>query len=244
VILKLKSILIPELQSIQKVGDIEFKVIYSRRRTLGISVLPDASVIVRVPYRTSAKTITRIVGEKSFWIIKHRDNYRNRENIKSSRSYSNGSSHLFRGDESILNIQKSRKPYIIFNGSSIEMGLELNNNEQSIKKLLYKGYKEEAIKHLPVIVDRILEKYADQKFKPTGLVIRSMKRRWGSCSNRGRITLSTELIKLSDIFIEYVILHELCHLRHHNHGPRYYELLSELYPDWKNARRDMKVFIR
>jgi predicted metal-dependent hydrolase len=242
--LKLKSILIPDLQSFQKVGDIEFKVIYSGRRTLGISVLPDASVIVRVPYRTSAKTIIRIVEEKSLWIIKHRDNYRNRDTIKSVRSYSNGSAHLFRGNESILSIQKSRKPYVSFNGSSIEMGLYMNNNELSIKKLLYKGYKDEAIKQLPVILNRILEQHADQKFKPTGLVIRSMKRRWGSCSNRGKITLSTELIKLSDIFIEYVILHELCHLRQHNHGPKYYELLSELYPDWSKVRKEMKVFMQ
>lgn len=240
----MKSILIPDLQSIQKVRDIEFKVIYSSRRTLGISVLPDASVIVRVPYRTSAKTIARIVGEKSHWIIKHRDIYRNRESIKSDRSYSNGSAHLFRGNESILNIQKSRRPYIIFNGNSIEMGLDLNNNEQLIKKLLYKGYKDEAIKHLPLILDRILEKHADQKFTPTGLVIRSMKRRWGSCSIRGKITLSTELIKLSDSFIEYVVLHELCHLRHHNHGPRYYELLSDLYPDWRIVRKEMKGYVR
>jgi len=242
--LKLKSILITDLQSLQRVGNIDFKVIYSRRRTLGISVLPDTSVIVRVPYRTSAKTITRIVEEKSSWIIKHRDNYRNREIIKSGRSYSNGSAHLFRGNESILNIQKSTKPYISFNGSSIEMGLDMNNNEQLIKKLLYIGYKDEAIKHLPVILNRILEQYADQKFKPTGLVIRSMKRRWGSCSNRGKITLSTELIKLADIYIEYVVIHELCHLKQHNHGPKYYELLSELYPDWKKVKKEMKVFIQ
>lgn len=233
----------PDLQKLQRAGDIEFKIIYSGRRTLGISVLPDASVIVRVPYGTSAKTITGIIEEKSLWIIKHRDKYRNGENVRYSRSYSNGSSHPFRGIEFILNIQKSRKPYIHFNGSSIEMGLEMDNNEAEIKKLLYKGYKNEAVRHLPIILNKILEQHGDQMFKPTGLVIRSMKKRWGSCSNRGKITLSTELIKLSDTFTEYVILHELCHLRHHNHGPKYYELLTEVYPYWKNVRKELKKFI-
>ncbi|HCU21026.1 MAG TPA: M48 family peptidase, partial [Bacteroidales bacterium] len=67
--------------------------------------------------------------------------------------------------------------------------------------------------------------------------------RWGSCSNKGKITLSSELIRLSDRYIEYVIVHELCHLKQHNHGPKYYGLLSELYPDWKRARKEMKAYI-
>ena len=80
-------------------------------------------------------------------------------------------------------------------------------------------------------------------FKPTGLVIRTMKSRWGSCSRKGIITLSTELIKLPDIYIEYVIIHELCHLKHHNHGKEYYILLSELFPDWKKVRKDLREYI-
>ena len=60
----------------ENIEGIEFKVFYSGRRTLGISVLPDSSVIVRVPYLTSFKTISRIVQEKSTWIKKHRDSYK------------------------------------------------------------------------------------------------------------------------------------------------------------------------
>ena len=67
--------------------------------------------------------------------------------------------------------------------------------------------------------------------------------RWGSCSRKGLITLSTELIKLPDIYIEYVIIHELCHLKHHNHGKEYYNLLSELFPDWKKVRKDLREYI-
>jgi predicted metal-dependent hydrolase len=245
--MKLKSMKISTFKNIistGKTGDIEFKVTYSGRRSIGISVLPDASVVVRVPRRTSIKTITRIVREKSAWIIKHRDNYRNCMNFKSDRSYSDASAHLYRGKELILNIEKSRRTYVIFRECSIEMGLEMNENEQSVKKLLYKGYKEEAVRHLPVIFNRILEKLADQMFKPTALVVRTMRRRWGSCSNRGKITLSTELIKLDNIYIEYVIIHELCHLKQHNHGPKYYDLLSELFPEWKRVRKEMRGFVR
>jgi predicted metal-dependent hydrolase len=226
-----------------KVGSIEFAVKFSRRRTLGISVLADSSVIVRVPYRTSKKTIIRMVEEKSAWIIKHRDNFKKNRHNRPVRSYTNGSSLLFRGDSYILNISKSRKKYVKFNGDSIDIGLEKTDDEISVRKLLQKAYKIEAIEHIPILFNDILEKHGNYGFKPTGLVIRSMKRRWGSCSNKGKITLSSELIRLSNKFIEYVIVHELCHLRHHNHGPRFYELLSELYPEWKDVRKEIKELI-
>lgn len=224
--------------------DIEFAVVYSGRRTLGISVLPDSSVVVRVPFRTSEKTINRIVQEKAAWIIKHRDNYRKRGNGKITRSYLNGESHLFRGNESVLKIEITKKRFVLFFDSTIQIGLEKENDEKAVKSLLYKGYKTEAARIFPELMEAALIKHENQSFKPTGLIIRSMKRRWGSCSNKGVITLSTELIKLPDLYIEYVIIHELCHLKHHNHGIGFYKLLSELFPEWKSVRKNLRQYIQ
>jgi hypothetical protein len=222
---------------------IEFMVLYSARRTLGISVLPDSSVIVRVPYLTSKKTINRIVKEKSSWIIKHRDGYAGKKSTP-QRTFTDGEIHFFRGNECILRIEKSSKPYIRFQDGLIGLGLDRTGDTGSIKRLLYKGYKNEALKVFPRMLDKALIDYNVQSFKPAGLKIRTMKRRWGSCSNKGIITLSTELIKLPDRLIEYVIVHELCHLKHHNHGARYYKLLSELFPDWKQVRKELRENIR
>jgi hypothetical protein len=224
--------------------NIDFRVIYSARRSLGISVLPDSTVVVRVPYRTSRKTINRIVQEKAAWIIKHRDSYSNQDKSKLNRLYSIGEKHLFRGNESVLKIEKSSKNFIRFNDGVIELGLDKTDDPGAVKRLLYSGYKDEAMAVFPLLLSSVIKKYEDQMFKPSGLIIRSMKRRWGSCSNRGLITLSTELIKLPDTFIEYVILHELCHLKHHNHGAAYYNLLSELFPDWKELRKELRKYIR
>ncbi|HPT20866.1 MAG TPA: SprT family zinc-dependent metalloprotease [Bacteroidales bacterium] len=226
-----------------KIEDIEFKVIYSRRRTLGISVLPDSSVIVRVPYLTSSNTINRVVSSKADWIIKHRDSYREKGKSRLSRSYENGQTHLFHGNESVLKIEQSGRSYIRFYDSTIELGLRNTDDAKAVKRLLYNGYKKEASALFPEMLNKALTKYDKQMFKPSGLIIRTMRRRWGSCSNRGIITLSTELIKLPDHCIEYVIVHELCHLKHHNHGAGYYKLLSELFPEWKKVKNDMKKYI-
>lgn len=224
------------------IDGIEVKVIYSGRRTLGISVLPDSSVIVRVPNLTSFKTISRIVGEKSDWIIKHRDRYKEKGKSKLTRLYVTGESHLFRGNEYVLKIEKSGKAYVRFYFGIIELGLDKTDNPGVIKWLLYQGYKNEAQNVFPGILTMVLKKHEAQMFKPSGLIIRTMKRRWGSCSNKGIITLSTELIKLPDLFIEYVIIHELCHLKHHNHGTGFYKLLSELFPDWKQVRKNLRKY--
>jgi hypothetical protein len=207
-------------------------------------VLPDSSVIVRVPYLTSLKTISRIVNEKYSWVLKHRDNYRKLDNSPVKKSYTFGETHLLHGNQSVLKIEKSGKSYVRFYDNTIELGTEKTDDTLVIRKLLYKGYKAEALKYFPELFNKVLRDHENQMFKPAGLVIRTMKRRWGSCSNKGVITLSTELIKLSDVYIEYVIIHELCHLKHHNHGPQFYKLLSEVFPEWKTVRKELRKYVQ
>lgn len=225
-----------------EVQTIKYKVVYSGRRTLAISILPDASVIVRVPYRTSDKTIQKLVSNKSSWILKHTNNFRIERGKRQALSYTDGSIHLFRGAEILLKTDNSPRPYYRINEGSIELGLTNHGDQAMVKALLYRAYKDQAAVVFPQIMDRILQKFGSYGFSPRELTIRTMKRRWGSCSNKGKITLNTELVKLSDKYIEYVIIHELCHLRHHNHGEGFYRLLSELFPDWKNARQELKKF--
>lgn len=231
-------------KSTHRIEDIEFTVIYSRRRTLAIFIKPDASVTVRVPHLTTYKTICMVVNEKAEWIRKHRAYYAGNHNNTSPKSYSEGENHLFRGNPFELKIEQSKKSYILFSDDKIVVGLSKTGNSKEIKKVLYAGYKKEAEKILPDFLQTITLRFKEYGLNPSKLIIRTMKRRWGSCSNKGVITLSTELIKLSDIYIEYVIIHELCHLKHHNHGTGYYKLLTELFPDWKQIRKEMKKYIQ
>ena len=223
--------------------DIEYKVIYSSRRTLGITVLPDSSVVVRVPYLTSRQTINKIVQQKAGWITKHRDNYRNIQHLRHDQYYVNGEMHLFRGRKLILEVERSPNPFVRFSIDRIEIGLPDPHDKAAVRRLIYKGLKKQAMIVIPEIFSNVMIRFDTQQFKPTGIIIRTMKRRWGSCSTKGIITLSTELIKLSDKYIEYVILHELCHLKHHDHSAGYYQLLSSLSPDWKIIRDELKKHV-
>ena len=185
-----------------------------------------------------------VLSRKSLpWIIKHRDSYRRKEKKKLNSSLTAGEKQLFRGKECVLNIFQSKKQVVRFNENTIEIGVDKVDDQLAIRRLLYTGYKTEASVIYPEMLNKALKIHENQMFKPIGLIIRTMKSRWGSCSRKGMITLSTELIKLPDIYIEYVIIHELCHLKHHNHGKEYYNLLSELFPDWKKVRKDLREYI-
>jgi predicted metal-dependent hydrolase len=218
---------------------ITFKVVRSARRTLCISIQKDGSVLVRAPYLTSLNSIEKLVKEKASWIIKHSQNMSSRSEA-GRKTYSHGELHLFRGKESPLRISRSEKAFCHFHNDSIELGLIDPSSSQKIKALLSRGYIIEAKKVFPGIMNRMLIRYSEYGFKPESLSIRSMKSRWGSCSGKGRITLNSELIRLPDLYIEYVIAHELCHLKHHNHGSGFYNLLSELFPEWKEVRKRLK----
>ena len=116
-----------------------------------------------------------------------------------------------------------------------------NRGSRSYKKSLDSWYRSRA--------DEVFNKYLSislkvakrhgVKTKPK-LMIRDMRTRWGSCSNSGRVTLNLKLIQAPVHCIEYVIMHELCHLVHLNHSSEFYNLLNVCMPDWKKRKKILK----
>jgi predicted metal-dependent hydrolase len=74
------------------------------------------------------------------------------------------------------------------------------------------------------------------------VVVRQMRSRWGSCTARGKITLNLKLVMVPRQLIDYVIVHELCHLAEHNHSKGFYTLLSRVMPDWEERREKLERF--
>ena len=217
-----------------------YKIVYSKRRSLAIIVSPDSGVIVRAPFRTSLRTIERFVQAKSAWIDKHLDR---QNNIKSlNTEFSDGMTVLYHGKELRLKIIPSKDRGVLISENTILLRIKESDDKVKTERVYKDWFMKEATISIGRKFNELLFKYGNYHFTPSALSIRAMKRRWGSCSSKGKITINAELIKLSDIFTEYVILHELCHLRYHNHSGDYYRLLAEVFPEWKAVRKRLKTF--
>ena len=224
-------------------NEFTYKVIFSGRRSISIIVSPDKGVTVRAPYRTSLKTIERFVGEKTDWIRKHLVNHSDLTRINHNKKYIEGEIHFLRGMEYRLVVTESAKQFVTQHDDIIEVGLLSIDNSNKIKVLLAKWYKLKAVEIFREKIEDTCRKYNEYNFNPSGFSVKFMKSRWGSCSSKGKITLNAELIKLDDRFSDYVIIHELCHLKYHNHGKDFYKLLLALVPDYKLIRKELRKFI-
>jgi len=223
--------------------EIKYNVVFSRRRTISIIISPDRTVTVRAPLRASLKTIRKFVDDKSSWINKHLNSNPGISLTDPAKKYTDGESHLFLGKEYTLRKIESASPFARLSYNVIEIGQDDINDIDKTKRILNRWYAGKAVEILDGKLKEILRRYEDYKFSPSGLVVKPLRSRWGSCTSKGKITLNSELVKLNEVLIDYVIIHELCHLKHHNHGNKYYRLLGELVPDYKAVRKELRRYI-
>ena len=94
-------------------------------------------------------------------------------------------------------------------------------------------YKNHAEKRFERGLNQALSLFLKYDIGSPPLVIQRMAKRWGSCTPKGKIILNPEIIKAPSRCIDYVVIHELCHLVHHHHGKQFYELQTKVMPDWK-----------
>lgn len=224
-------------------NEIKYDVIYSDRKTISLIVSPDKGVIVRAPYRTSVATIHNFVIEKESWIRKHLEKLSGLTKLSSGKRYEDSEGHLLLGKEYRLRIVVSPEYYVRLFDETIEVGTKEPGDKVLIKAMLHRFYLRQAKIYLSNRFSELISRYSEQGFHVTGLVVKPIRSRWGSCSSRGRITLSSELVKLDPVYSDYVIIHELCHLKHHNHGKEFYRLLGELFPAYGSVRRDLRQYI-
>ena len=212
---------------------------------MGISISPDSGIVARVPYRTGEKEIERMIHDKAVWIRRILNKHKSLLKLDENKSFTDHGSVLLMGKEHFLKLIPSDRYYIRkSDDSTIEAGISGHNDPEIMKAMLESWYKIIARKTFNRMFHDLLLKYKRYNFQPTAFSVRKMKKRWGSCTINGRIGISADLIRLDMIYAEYVIIHELCHLRNHNHGKEFYKLLSELFPEWKSVRQELMKIIR
>lgn len=219
-------------------GEIVFVLERSARRTVSISIRRDGSVLVRAPMKAPASEIEAFVRTKAKWILKHSKRLTERFE-KEKRDFTDGEMHYYLGRPIPLKISRTGRNRISMTNESIEIETAQEWNPEYGRKLLDALFRKKAMEVFGHRMALLIEKHSRLNFRPTGLKVRTTVSRWGSCSANGSITLSSNLLKKRIELIDYVILHELCHLRHRNHGPGFYKLLEEVCPEYRTLKKEI-----
>jgi predicted metal-dependent hydrolase len=217
--------------------EIVFTLRFRERKTLGITVHPDRSTEVNAPIGSTLEKIEDKVRKRASWILKQQDHFLSFEPRNTVRKYVSGESHYYLGRQYQLLVIHSDEEDVKLTGAHIEVR---TNDKSNAEKLLHDWYLEKAKKWFDGIAQPLVDGFQKYKVAPSKLEIRKMKHRWGSCSTNGRILLNPELIKAPKACIEYVIIHELCHLVHRDHTKAFFDLQQKEFPEWKKWKNKLE----
>lgn len=216
---------------------IDYQIEYSERKTLGITVTPDMDVLVKAPNDSTITKIEEKLKKKAPWIIKQQSFFLAYHPKTTERKYISGETHLFLGRQYLLKVEENEKESVKLKGKFIEVKTP---DKTKVKQLLNNWYLEHARSKFHATALPLIEKFKKYKVEPSSIVLREMPTRWGSCTPKGKIILNPELIKAPKGCIEYVIVHELCHLIHHDHTQKFMDLQTKEMKDWEKWKTKLE----
>lgn len=200
-----------------------------------IHVYPNGLVEVETPRGTTLAEAKQALLKRARWVTRHLSDIEDRRASVLQRQYVSGETVFYLGRRYVLKIiQSSGEQHVKMLRGQVRVTTR-DTAAASIKVKLAHWYRERArevfARRLRAISDRLpwVEEMPDWS-------IRVMKTQWGSCSPSGTIILNPHLVKTPTRCIDYVILHELCHLQEHNHSAGFYRLLKRSMPDWQEAK--------
>ncbi|AUR52875.1 M48 family metallopeptidase [Aquella oligotrophica] len=204
----------------------EYEIIKSKRKTMAISINHDGMVVIRVPFQATTNNINDLIQKYQHWIDKKLAEVR-------SRKKDTGVIY-FLGETYSLVLLEGDSPAVQIVADTIRV-YGYSKEEHQLR--LINWYKEQ-VKN---IVQPLMVKYQNlYALKPEKVKVTKAKGRWGSCSSKGTISFSYRLIMLPLFVIEYIVAHELAHLRELNHSLHFWTLVANIYPEYKMAEKWLK----
>jgi hypothetical protein len=226
---------------------INFQLEYSSRKSLGITVKPDLSVLVKAPFDTSLDKVKEKLRKKAPWIIRQQSFFLYFHPKTPARKYISGETHLYLGRQYQLKVKseklKVKIEEIKIKGRFLEV---ISQDKSNVKELIEEWYFTKAKDKFHQIAQPLFEEFKTKhnlSFITFHLSLRNMPTRWGSCTPKGKIILNPELIKAPKGCIEYVIIHELCHLVHHDHKQKFIDLQTKEMKDWEKWKTKLEKLL-
>ena len=218
----------------------QYYLVQQDRKTVSLTVQPSLNIILKCPHSYSPSHIEIFLKRKWHWMEKQLRDFRRFQHKHLPKEFVSGEALLYLGRQYKLVVSKSHADTVKIEKGKIhiETTRKVENTEHN-KNLLESWYQNRAETIFHERYREMIRKF-NYNFVPT-LAIRKMPKRWGSFVSKKKILLNPELIRASKECIDYVITHELCHMKYQNHSEAYFRFLQSKYPHWKEVKEKLEL---
>ena len=220
----------------------------SKPRKIVIKVHPDQRVVATAPVDASDEMIHDAMMKRARWIWQSLQDFAKQKDHVLPKRYVSGETQFYLGRRYVLKVITHAETNDVINStvklSRGKLNVELSQSDSElglderaarVKRLINKWYQNKAKLIYRERINALMYKASWVESSPS-LKLMTMKKQWGSCSTRGNLILNPHLVKAPKEHIDYVILHELCHIAEHNHSEHFWRLLTQVMPNWKEVK--------
>lgn len=222
---------------------IEFGLVFEDRRQLKIEVHPDRRVVVHAPTGKTIEAVEERVRGRAMWLLRQLDYFEQFQPLPPPKRYVSGENHYYLGRQYRLRVMEDRNQGVKLVGRYLYVCVTDPGDRTKVADRLQLWYRQHARRIFAQRAEQCFQKLKNEGVPFPEVRLRQMPTRWGSYSRPGTILLNPELIKAPLYCIEYVITHELCHLKHPNHGRGFLRLLTRCMPDWERRKSRLELAI-
>jgi len=219
---------------------IEFAVMKSKRKSLSIAIQPDGNLLVKAPFFMSDDEIVKWVKTKTGWIVRQRAKIPEQQQQNPPKQYVTGEKFLYQGKEYELEVRIStgRAGMVGIVDDKILLFAKTEDST-AVQKILTNWYDKQA----KALIPKRVRYYAEQMGETFGNIsIKNQKKRWGSCSSARNLNFNRRLILAPLEVLDYVIVHELCHLRQMNHSKEFWKEVEMVLPNYKLHKKWLETY--
>ena len=213
---------------------LDYTLVFRARRSIGFAVRPDGSVHVSAPAGVPAAWVAQQVLKRADWIRQHLVEFARRPPPAPARSYYAGSPHHYQGQPLALRLSEGPRPTVAAASNELIITYPTPHAPARTEAILLAWYARQAPALFTESLARVWPAFEGLNLRRPTLFVRHMRTRWGSCTpTTARIRLTPDLVRATSGCLDYVVLHECCHLKVPDHSAAFYALQTRLLPDWE-----------
>ena len=207
----------------------------SNRKPRAMSVHPDGRIELTAPARSNVEQVLAKVAKRASWISRQRREFAAMNGKRTALRYTSGATHRYLGKQYRLKVTRGEAVGVKLVGRYLHV-VTSRADVRETEELLRAWVRKRALDQLSRRVEAWRPWCQRERLPAPRMSLRAMSKRWGSAQGDGKIMLNPDLVRVPSICVDYVVAHEICHLKHPHHGPAFYRQLDGLLPNWRNAK--------